>query len=82
MADSIVHSTKQLLDEHKDEVSDDEKTAIEAAVTELEEVMKTEDKEALDALMVILCSLPEFLSLAETFKIPSESMSKVTSICG
>jgi molecular chaperone DnaK len=41
MADSIVHSTKQLLDEHKDEVSDDEKTAIEAAVTELEEVMKT-----------------------------------------
>jgi molecular chaperone DnaK len=49
MADSIVHSTKQLLDEHKDEVSDDEKTAIEAAVTELEEVMKTEDKEAIDA---------------------------------
>jgi molecular chaperone DnaK len=34
MADSIVHSTKQLLDEHKDEVSDDEKTAIEAAITE------------------------------------------------
>ena len=48
MADSIIHSTKQLLDEHKDEVSDDEKTAIETAITELEEVMKADDKEAID----------------------------------
>ncbi len=32
--------------------------------------------------MVIDCSLPVFLSLADTFKIPSESISSVTSIWG
>ena len=62
MADSIVHSTKQLLDEHKDEVSDDEKTAIEAAVTELEEVMKTEDKEAIDAKVQSLSEITQPLT--------------------
>jgi hypothetical protein len=34
------------------------------------------------ALMVILFSLPEALSFAETCKIPFASISKVTSICG
>jgi hypothetical protein len=34
MADSIVHSTKQILDEHKDEVSDDEKTCGHAVYVE------------------------------------------------
>jgi molecular chaperone DnaK len=62
MADSIVHSTKQLLDEHKDEVSDDEKTAIEAAITELEEVMKTEDKEAIDAKVQSLSEITQPLT--------------------
>ena len=49
MADSLVHSTRQTLEELKDEVSDDEKSAIEAAVTELEESIKGDDKEAIDA---------------------------------
>jgi len=49
MADSLVHSTKQTMEELKDEISDDEKSAIEAAITELEEAMKGEDKEAIDA---------------------------------
>ena len=49
MADSLVHSTKQSLDELKDEISEDEKTAIEEAVTELEESIKGDDKEAIDA---------------------------------
>ncbi len=48
MADSLVHSTKQTLEELKDEVSDDEKTAIETAISELEEAVKGEDKEAID----------------------------------
>ena len=48
MADSLVHSTKQTLEELKDEVSDDEKSAIEAAVTELEESIKGDDKEAIE----------------------------------
>ena len=49
MADSLVHSTKQSLEELKDEISEDEKTAIEGAVTELEESIKGDDKEAINA---------------------------------
>lgn len=49
MADSLIHSTKQTMEELKEEVSEDEKSAIEAAITELEEAMKGEDKEAIDA---------------------------------
>ena len=49
MADSLVHSTKQSLEELKDEISEEEKTAIEGAVTELEESIKGDDKEAIDA---------------------------------
>jgi len=49
LADSLIHSTKQTLEELKDEVSEDEKTAIETAITELEETIKGEDKEAIDA---------------------------------
>ncbi|HAD98832.1 MAG TPA: molecular chaperone DnaK [Gammaproteobacteria bacterium] len=49
MADSLIHSTKQTLEELKDEVSEDEKSAIETAISELEASMKGEDKEAIDA---------------------------------
>jgi len=49
MADSLVHSTKQSLDELKDEISDDEKSAIEGALSELEESIKGDDKEVIDA---------------------------------
>ena len=49
MADSLIHSTNQTLEELKDEVSDDEKAAIEGAITELEEAIKGDDKEAIDA---------------------------------
>ncbi|MDB2590454.1 molecular chaperone DnaK [Candidatus Thioglobus sp.] len=49
MADSLIYSTKQTLEELKEEVSEDEKTAIEAAISELEEAIKSDDKEAIDA---------------------------------
>jgi len=49
MADSLVHSTKQTLEELKDEISDDEKSSIEGALSELEESIKGDDKEAIDA---------------------------------
>ena len=49
MADSLVHSTKQTLEELKDEISDEEKTTIESAVNELEESIKGEDKDDIDA---------------------------------
>jgi len=54
MADSLIHSTKQTMEELKDEVSDDEKSAIETAITDLEEAMKGEDKEAIDAKVQVL----------------------------
>ena len=40
---------KQSLEELKDEISDDEKSAIEGALSELEESIKGDDKEAIDA---------------------------------
>lgn len=49
MADSLIHSTKQMLEELKEETSEEEKTAIEAAIEALEEAMKGEDKEDIDA---------------------------------
>lgn len=47
--DQLVHATKKMLSEHADKVSDDEKTAIEAALAELEEALKGDDKAAIDA---------------------------------
>src|SRR5690554_6418809 len=47
--DQLVHATKKMLSEHADKVSDDEKTAIETALTELEEALKGDDKSAIDA---------------------------------
>ena len=49
MADSLIHSTKKTLEELKEEVSEDEKTAIEAAITDLEKAIKSDDKEAIDS---------------------------------
>lgn len=47
--DQLVHATKKMLSEHADKVSDDEKTAIETALAELEEALKGDDKSAIDA---------------------------------
>lgn len=47
--DQLVHATKKMLSEHADKVTEDEKTAIEAALAELEEVVKGDDKDAIDA---------------------------------
>jgi len=48
MADSLVHSTKQTLEELKEEISDEEKSTIESAVNELEESIKGDDKDDID----------------------------------
>ena len=47
--DAIVHATKKTLEEAGDKATDEEKTAIEAAITELEEALKGDDKEAIEA---------------------------------
>jgi molecular chaperone DnaK len=48
-ADALVHSTEQQLGEHGDKIGEAEKSAIEAAVTELKEAKEGEDVEAIQA---------------------------------
>ena len=72
MADSLVHSTKQTLEELKDEVSDDEKSAIEAAVTELEESIKGDNKEVIDAKVQNLSEKAQVLAQKAQEKASAE----------
>jgi len=76
MADSLVHSTKQTLEELKDEISEDEKTAIDAAVSELEESIKGDDKEAIDAKVQNLSEKAEVLAQKAQEKASSEAPSE------
>lgn len=48
-ADGMVHSVKKTLEEAGDKASEEEKTTIEAAISDVEEALKGEDKEAIDA---------------------------------
>lgn len=48
-ADGIVHATKKTLEEAGDKATEEEKTAIEAAIVEVEEALKGDDKEAIEA---------------------------------
>lgn len=47
--EAMVHSVKKSLGEHGDKLSEAEKSEIETAVKELEEVLKAEDKAAIDS---------------------------------
>jgi molecular chaperone DnaK len=47
--DSLIHSTHKSLKEYGDHLSAEEKTAVESALKEAEEVVKADDKEAIDA---------------------------------
>ena len=73
MADSLVHSTRQTLEELKDEVSDDEKSAIEAAVNELEETIKGDDKEAIDTKVQNLSEKAQVLAQKAQEKASAEN---------
>lgn len=48
-ADSMVHSVKKSLTEYGDKIEASEKEAIEGAIKDVEEVMKSDDKEAIEA---------------------------------
>ncbi len=48
-ADGLIHATKKTLEDAKDKVTDDEKTAIEKAIADLEAVIKGTDKEEIEA---------------------------------
>jgi len=73
MADSLIHSTKQTLEELKDDISDDEKSAIEAAVNELEESIKSDDKEAIDAQVQNLSEKAQVLAQKAQEKASAET---------
>lgn len=48
-ADALVHSTQKTLKEHGDKASDEEKQAIETAIADVEEALKGDDVEAINA---------------------------------
>ena len=48
-ADGLAHAAKKTLEEAGDKASEEEKTAIEAAIAEVEEAVKDDDKEAMEA---------------------------------
>jgi molecular chaperone DnaK len=48
-AEGMIHATEKSLKELGDQVSSDEKAAIETAITELQETLKGEDKDAIEA---------------------------------
>ena len=47
--DALIHSTNKSLKEYGDQLTEEEKAAIEAAVKEAEEVVKSDDKDAIEA---------------------------------
>ena len=47
-ADNLIHGCKKTLEESKDKVSEDEKSAIEAAISDLEEALKGDDKDSIE----------------------------------
>jgi molecular chaperone DnaK len=47
--DALIHSVKKTLAEHGDKVSADEKSAIETAIKDAEEALKSNDKETIEA---------------------------------
>ena len=47
--DGMVHAVRKTLSEAGDKVSDSERTSIEAAIKDLEEALKTDDKEDIEA---------------------------------
>ena len=48
-ADGLAHAAKKTLEEAGDKASEEEKTAIEAAIADVEEAVKGDDKEVMDA---------------------------------
>ena len=47
-ADTLIHGCQKTLEESKDKVSEDEKSAIEAAISDLEEALKGDDKDSIE----------------------------------
>ena len=63
-ADSLIHSTKKSLNEHGSKISVEEKTTIEAALTELESVAKSGDVADITAKIEVLSTASQKLGEA------------------
>ena len=55
-SDTMIHETRKMLSEHGDKLTDEEKQAVESAVTELEEAVKAEDKDAMEQKLSALAT--------------------------
>ncbi|MDP6693783.1 MAG: Hsp70 family protein, partial [Phycisphaerales bacterium] len=63
-AEMMVHSTNKSLEEHGDKISQETRSAIESAVSNLEETLKGDDKEAIEAALNNLGTAAEELGKA------------------
>lgn len=74
--DTLIHTTQKSLKEYGDQLSGDEKSAIEAALKEAEEVVKSDDKDAIEAKTEALATaaqkLGEKMYAAEQAKAQAE----------
>ncbi|HEX5125331.1 MAG TPA: molecular chaperone DnaK [Rhodocyclaceae bacterium] len=76
--DALVHTTRKALAEHGDKVSAEEKTAIESALKEAEEVIKGSDKEAIEAKTQALAAVSQKLGEAMYAKEQAASSAGAT----
>ena len=53
-ADGMIHATKKSMAEAGDKLTDDEKSPVEAAIAELEEALKSDDKDVITAKTTVL----------------------------
>lgn len=58
-ADSMVHSTRKMVEDLGEKVSESEKSSIEAAITDLEEASKSDDKDQIQAKLDALSKVAE-----------------------
>ncbi|GAB7218278.1 molecular chaperone DnaK [Vibrio comitans] len=65
-ADQMIHGTRKQMEEAGDALPADEKTKIEAAITELEEVKSGDDKEAIDAkVQALMTAAQKLMEMAQ-----------------
>ena len=76
-ADGMVHSVKKSMAEHSDKLDEAEKTAIETAIKDVEDVLQSDDKDAIEAktnaLMEASQKLGEKVYAAEQAKANAEN---------
>ncbi len=58
-ADSMIHSTRKMVEDLGDKVTESEKSSIESAIADLEQAMKTDDKDAIQEKLQALSKVAE-----------------------